>query len=239
MPRNPNVPNPEFGGLHTPVDEWGFTTEMLRALQTASLLHAAQHRKGHVANWCGEQRSVPYVAHLLAVCSIVLDYGGTEQEAIGALLHDAVEDIQPTELSREAVATFGQDVLDIVEGCTDGVPGDDGKKPDWSVRKSSYLRHLEGATASVLLVSAADKLHNARSTVADLRRLGPVALDKYNATAEQTLWYYMELVKAFTMNKHHHPGLVAELRAVVAEMWSLARLVGPVTPVPEGKRHRE
>src|SRR4051812_4948627 len=145
----------------TTKDRWRPTERLIEALAVATRLHADQVRKS---------TTIPYVSHLYGACSIALDYGANEDEAIAALLHDAIEDADDTQAARDAVAAFAPRVVHIVEACTDGTPGPDGKKPRWEQRKESYLEHLATADAGVLLVSASDKLHNARSILADLRR---------------------------------------------------------------------
>ena len=126
------------------------------ALVFASRLHAGQLRKG---------TPVPYVAHLLAVTATVLEHGGDEDEAIAALLHDAVEDQGGAATRAKIRRRFGENVAAIVDGCTDA---DTIPKPPWQQRKEAYLAHLVGETSpSVRLVSSADKLHNVRSIIAD------------------------------------------------------------------------
>ena len=131
------------------------------ALSYAATLHARQQRKVS-----GE----PYLAHLLAVAAIVMDYGGNEDQAIAALLHDAVEDQGGATTFEEIGRRFGRAVAEIVEGCTDAtaVP-----KPPWRPRKEAFLARLRNAAAPVRLVTAADKLHNARSILREYRRGGP------------------------------------------------------------------
>jgi (p)ppGpp synthase/HD superfamily hydrolase len=178
------------------------------ALVYASRLHAEQRRKG---------TDIPYVAHLLAVAAIVLEDGGNEDEAIAALLHDAVED-QGGDVTRQEIRRrFGDKVVEIVNGCTDAevVP-----KPPWLERKKRYLEHLKGAAPEVLRVSAADKLHNARAVLADLRRHGHAVWGRFNGGREGTLWYYRRLVQAY---REAGPGfLVEELDRVVSELERLA-----------------
>ena len=185
-------------------------SRLIEALGVAARLHARQLRKG---------TDIPYLSHLLGTCSIALEYGTDEDEAIAALLHDAIEDVQPTEEARAAVAEFGERVLHIVEGCTDS---DSHPKPPWQARKQAYVAHVREADASVLLVSAADKLHNARSVVADLRRYGPSTWERFNGGRDGSLWYYRALVDAFCANPVHRPDLVEELDRVVREMEALA-----------------
>lgn len=185
-------------------------SRLIEALGVAARLHARQLRKG---------TDIPYLSHLLGTCSIALEYGADEDEAIAALLHDAIEDVQPTEEARAAVAEFGERVLHIVEGCTDS---DSHPKPPWQARKQAHVAHVREADASVLLVSAADKLHNARSVVADLRRYGPSTWERFNGGRDGSLWYYRALVDAFCANPVHRPDLVEELDRVVREMEALA-----------------
>jgi GTP pyrophosphokinase len=189
----------------TPLDIDRFS----RALETATRLHGTQRRKAS---------GVPYLAHLLATCSIVLDYGGDEDQAIAALLHDAIEDVEPTEVAREAVASFGPRVLAIVEGCSDA---ETHPKPPWRERKERYIEHLAQADASVLLVSTADKLHNGRSLLADLRREGSQLWRAFKAGRDETLWYYRAVTDATRANPHHPPALVDELERVVEGLTAL------------------
>lgn len=125
------------------------------ALQLAWRLHDGQLRKG---------TSIPYVSHLLAVSSLALEHGASEDEAIAALLHDAVEDAGGRPTLEMIRARFGAAVADIVEGCTDSY---EEPKPEWRPRKEAYLAHVAQASRSVRLVSASDKLHNARSILSD------------------------------------------------------------------------
>jgi (p)ppGpp synthase/HD superfamily hydrolase len=183
-------------------------------------LHRDQVRKG--------KPNVPYVSHLLAVAALVLEAGGSETEAIAALLHDAAED-QDVPLA-DIAARFGERVAAIVDGCTDTLvlPGDDLEAPDpgravvprgrgdWRARKTAYLDHLahEG-DESVLLVSAADKLHDARAMVADLRA-GPPAWAQFNASPHDQLWYYGGLYEALAGRIPEY--LDRELMCAVDEM---------------------
>jgi len=141
-----------------------YSERFVEALQAAARMHRAQDRKG---------TTVPYVSHLLGTCAIALEYGASEDQAIAALLHDAIEDVEPTEDARATVATFGAEVLRIVEACTDA---DTHPKPPWRARKEAYIARLATEDGAVLLVSASDKLHNARAIVGDLHRHGPCAV---------------------------------------------------------------
>lgn len=188
----------------------GATCRFIDALQVAALMHAAQVR---------ESTTIPYVTHLLGTCSIALDFGANEDEAIAALFHDAIEDVTPTREARHAVGRFGAEVARVVEACTDA---DSHPKPPWRARKERYLHHLADADRSVLLVCASDKLHNARAIVADLRTIGPELWERFSATREETVWYYRSLVIAFRANPALEPALIAELDRVVTEMERLA-----------------
>jgi len=190
---------------------WAYTGRLLGALGVAAQLHATQLRKG---------TTVPYLSHLIGACSIAMEFGANEDEAIAALLHDTIEDVQPVEAARAAVAAFGENVLRIVEACTDA---DTHPKPPWRERKQAYVAHLALVDRSVLLVSASDKLHNARAIVADVRRHGAAVWDRFSAPMDETLWYYRSLVSAFAANPGHEPALVAELDRTVTDMEQLAR----------------
>ena len=171
------------------------------ALAYACDVHEGQLRKG---------TGVPYVSHPIAVCSLVLEDGGSEDEAVAALLHDAVEDGGGQERLADIRSRFGESVADIVWGCsdTDQVP-----KPPWRERKRRYIEHVRKASASVRRVSCADKLHNAWATLRDYRVHGEELWKRFNASGDDTLWYYRELIEAF-----RQPGqtpLVDELARVV------------------------
>ncbi|MGH2543607.1 MAG: HD domain-containing protein [Ardenticatenaceae bacterium] len=154
------------------------TARFEEALAFAHRLHAGQQRKGE---------DIPYIAHLLAVTSIVLEHGGDEEEAIAALLHDAIED-QGGAATREAIrARFGERVAAIVGGCSDT---DVTPKPPWRQRKEAHLATLKNASPSVRLVSAADKLHNVRSLIMNYRLQGEALWQRFNGGKSGTLWYY-------------------------------------------------
>jgi (p)ppGpp synthase/HD superfamily hydrolase len=191
-------------------DEPLYSERLIDALGVAARLHAGQRRKA---------TDIPYLSHLLGTCSIAMDYGAGEDEAIAALLHDAIEDVQPTAGARAAVAAFGPEVLRIVEGCTDS---DTHPKPPWQERKAAYIEHVADLDAPILLVSAADKLHNSRSIVSDLRRSGAETWNRFKGGREGSLWYYRALVDAFRANPAHPPELVDEMDRTVTEMESLA-----------------
>ncbi len=178
------------------------------ALTYAARLHRDQTRKG---------TSTPYVTHLLAVAAIVGENGGTEDEAVAALLHDAPEDRGGKERLEEIRTRFGGAVAEIVDGCTDTY---EDPKPAWRPRKEAYVAHVATAPASVRLVSAADKLHNARSILADLHALGDELWSRFTGGKEGTLWYYRALTEAYA-RAGQNP-IVEELDRVVREIEALA-----------------
>ena len=188
-----------------------FTDRFATALLYALRLHGKQTRKGS---------KIPYVSHLLAVGAIVLEDGGSEDEAIAALLHDAIEDAGGDPIRQAIRHKFGDKVAAIVEGCTDT---DQSPKPPWLERKKQYLEHLHGASAEVRRVSAADKLHNARSVLADFRRHGNDVWARFSGGREGTLWYYRRLVQIY--NEAGPSFLVEELNRVVSELERLAGVV--------------
>jgi GTP pyrophosphokinase len=178
------------------------------ALVFATRLHRLQVRKGS---------GVPYISHLLAVCELTLEYGGDEDEAIAALLHDAIEDQGGAVARAEILLKFGTRVTEIVDGCTDT---DQSPKPAWRARKEEYIRHIESASPSVRLVSACDKLHNARSLVMDYRIHGSDLWGRFTGGREGTLWYYRAMVNA--LRDGGSDPVVEELDRAVTELESLA-----------------
>ncbi len=183
-----------------------YTEKFEDALLYAARLHRDQTRKG---------TGVPYVTHLLAVAAIVGESGGTEDEVIAALLHDAPEDAGGEARLEEIRARFGGPVAEVVAGCSDTY---ETPKPPWRERKEAYIAHLADAPPSVRLVSAADKLHNARSVLADYRTLGEDLWGRFNGGREGTLWYYRAVADALAGD-----GPVAdELGRAVAELEALA-----------------
>jgi len=173
------------------------------ALAFTARLHATQTRKG---------TDIPYIAHLLAVSSLVITHGGDEDEAIAGLLHDAVEDQggQPT-LNMIRVR-FGERVAAIIEGCTDT---DVQPKPPWRERKERYLHHLKTASPSVKLVAAADKLDNVRAIVADYRTHGAPLWNRFNASKEDQQWFYRGCVTSLEGGPQ---SLIRELDGVVQQL---------------------
>ena len=170
--------------------------------------HGSQTRK---------KTDVPYISHLMSVASLVLEAGGGEDEGVAALLHDVVEDCGGHPVLEEIRQRFGDRVANIVEGCTDAytIP-----KPPWKQRKLDYLEVLRRADEDVRLVSAADKLHNVRSILADYRREGDLVWDRFSGHREGTLWYYRAVLEVLRQGKANR--LVDELERVVTELETLA-----------------
>ncbi len=186
----------------------GYSHRFEDALVYAHRLHARQKRKG---------THIPYIGHLLAVTAIVIESGGAEDEAIAALLHDAVEDQGGAKTREEIRRRFGDKVASIVDGLTDT---DQTPKPPWRKRKEDYLAHLSHASPSVLRVSLADKLHNAQSILRDYRIEGEHVWKRFTGGKEGTLWYYRALANAF--RGRGVTALGQELDRVVTEIERLA-----------------
>jgi (p)ppGpp synthase/HD superfamily hydrolase len=159
----------------------------------------------------------PYIGHLLGVTSIVIEYGGDEEMAIAALLHDAVEDQGGLPRLREIRRKFGLRVARIVDGCTDSYTE---PKPPWRDRKLAYIQRVAEEPTDVRLVSAADKLSNARETLHELRVHGGSVFEKFEGKKDGTLWYYRSLVQVF--RETGTGPLIDELDRVVTELESLA-----------------
>jgi (p)ppGpp synthase/HD superfamily hydrolase len=183
------------------------------ALVWAAELHEDQKRKGG---------NIPYISHLLGVASIVLEHGGDEDQAIGALLHDALEDQAHKMSPREIRARFGDAVEAIVVACTDGDPEEqrDRDPVRWRRRKQKYIDEVPAKPAAALLVSMADKLYNARTILEDYREMGEALWPRFTTGKEGTLWYYRSLLTAFKPRAENR--LWHELDRTVAEIERLA-----------------
>ena len=180
-----------------------------RAFRYAAEKHFGQTRK---------QSAVPYISHLMAVASLVLEAGGDEDMAIAAFLHDVVEDCGGMPRLREVSKQFGARVAKMVEGCTDsfGEP-----KPEWVERKKDYLREVKHADVNTRLVSASDKLHNVRTILADYRQHGEAIWMRFTGKKEGTLWYYRALSDEYQRRSPNR--ITRELEIAVTE---LERAVG-------------
>lgn len=159
------------------------------AVEMARRAHGGVTRKG---------TDIPYLAHVLSVAALVFEFGGDEDQAIAGLLHDVAEDAGGEAALDEIAARFGTRVADIVRACSDAVPDNPEQKPPWGQRKMAYIRSVPGKSDDAVLVTACDKLHNARAIVSDQRRCGDALFERFNADAGRSgvLWYYSSLVDA-------------------------------------------
>jgi len=184
-----------------------FSTRFDAAVAYARTIHADQVRKG---------TRIAYLAHLLSVAALVIEHGAADEDlVIGALLHDAAEDHGGRPRLEDIGARFGDAVASVVEGCTDTF---EDPKPPWRPSKEAYIEHLSQAILRgepFVLVSLADKLHNARSILADVREFGPVMFERFTAGRDEQLWYYRSLVDAF---RSYPSRMAGELERVVAEI---------------------
>ena len=183
-------------------------TRFEEALVYAARIHAEQRRKGS---------DTPYVAHLLGVASLAIEAGADEDQAIAALLHDSVEDQGGADRLADIRSRFGDRVAAIVSDCTDSFVE---PKPEWRQRKEAYLDSLDRKPGCSLLVSLADKIHNAEAIVADVHAHGEPVWSRFTAGKEGTIWYYSQLAATFARNM---PGPGAErLQRVVRQMGELS-----------------
>lgn len=160
------------------------------ALQFCFEIHSHQRRKGG---------SVPYIAHLLSVSALVLEQGGSEDEAIASLLHDAVEDCGGRPMLERIRQRYGNSVAAIVEGCSDSFAETPDTKEDWRTRKERYLDHLRKADRSTLLVAACDKFHNLSNTVRDIRAEGVAAFARFRTGPADQIWYYTQCAETIEL----------------------------------------
>jgi (p)ppGpp synthase/HD superfamily hydrolase len=196
------------------VKETILTPRFAQALTYANHTHRAQRRKGSGA---------PYIGHLLGVADIVLNAGGDEDEAIAALLHDTAEDQGGRGRLDDIRARFGERVAGLVDALSDALPDEPGaRKPPWHARKAAYHENLRSSGASVRLVSAADKLNNARATLTDLRAHGPSVWQRFSATPAEQLWNYECLLEIYRGGDDPRIGPILEdLGRTIAELRTL------------------
>ena len=194
--------------------------KLQRAFAYAAKMHAGQARKG---------TAVPYLSHLMAVASLVLEAGGDEEMAIAALLHDVVEDCGGMPRLREIRKQFGARVARIVEGCTDCFVE---PKPDWIERKRGYLAEVKHADDETRLVSASDKLHNVRTILADYRKDGNQIWVRFNGKKEGTLWYYRALSDEYARKPNR---ITRELALAVRDLESLCGVGSASAKMPVGR----
>lgn len=179
--------------------------QFIKALTLANDLHKDQFRKG---------TNIPYISHLMAVASLVIENGGTEEEAIAALLHDAVEDCGGPPILEKIRQQFGESVAHIVDGCSEPVTE---PEPPWKERKLAYIAHVKQANPSVRLVSCADKLHNVCSVLFDYRQQGEKLWDRFNAGKKESIWFYRTLAKELRANGERRP-ILDELDQAVSDL---------------------
>lgn len=183
------------------------------ALVYTCTIHDGQIRK---------KTGMPRVAHLISVAGLVLEHGGTEDEGIGALLHDAVEDAGGWPRLDDIQLRFGDAVTALVRGCTES---DITPRPPWRERKQAYVQHLMHGSDSIQFIAAADKLHNARALRRGLAADGDRIWEKYKGGRAGTIWYYRALIEVL---RRRAPGqLISELTRVVDEIEELARHHAP------------
>lgn len=181
------------------------------ALVFAAALHRDQLRKG---------TKIPYITHLLATAALTGEADGTEDEVIAALLHDSIEDQGGKSVEETIARLFGPVVARLVRECSDT---DVTPKPPWKERKVAYLAHLETASDGACKISCADKIHNAKSTLRDLRNVGLESLKRFNAPEpkkENILWYYESLLDVF-QRRGVHARLTADLSETLGEIRKL------------------
>jgi (p)ppGpp synthase/HD superfamily hydrolase len=180
------------------------------AVDYARMLHI-ERRKG---------TDIPYMAHLLGVAALVMGEAGhervTEDMVIAAILHDAAEDHGGQLRLDDIEHNFGPDVASMVEALSDSLTADASKKAPWRERKEEYLRRLKKETADVLLISAADKLYNARAILDDYRKIGPEVWARFKRGRKHQIWYFRELLKVFKASGKNR--IVAELERVTDKL---------------------
>jgi len=192
-----------------------------KALSYATRIHGGQLRK---------KTRIPYIAHILGVAAIAMEYGANETEGIAALLHDAVEDCGGAKRLHDIERKFGKQVAKIVKGCTDT---DRTPKPPWLERKKAYVSHVRRAPMSTKLVSASDKLHNVRAILMDYRKEGERIWARFNSGKQGALWYYRALVNAFSGKRIR--SLVQELDRTLRQLELLSNNGAQVKQPPAPK----
>jgi (p)ppGpp synthase/HD superfamily hydrolase len=166
--------------------------------------------------------AIPYLAHLLGVASLVMGEAGhaafpvTEDMVIAALLHDAAEDHGGLLRLKDIEHNFGSNVARMVEGLSDSLAEDPGKKQSWQQRKEQYIDRLREEPAAVQLISAADKLYNARAILEDYRQIGPEVWKRFKRGRREQIWYFDELLAVFKSSGTNR--IVEELEHVVNEL---------------------
>ena len=182
-----------------------------KALDYAYKLHINQNRKGS---------NIPYFTHLVSVSNNVIENGGTTDEAIAGLLHDAVEDQGGEKTSKEIRKLFGSKVAKIVNECSDSVVT---PKPPWNVRKKKYISDINKKSQSSIFVSLCDKLHNGTCIINDHKRLGKKLWKRFTASPKEVAWYYESLYKEFSKHLKGHKLIKENYSSVVKEIKKIAK----------------
>ena len=182
-----------------------------KALDFAYKIHFDQNRK---------KTNIPYFTHLVSVSNHVIESDGTTDEAIGGLLHDAVEDQGGLKTLKKIRKLFGNKVAQIVNECSDTlvVP-----KPPWLTRKKKYLSDIKKKSQSAMFVSLCDKLHNGTSIVNDYKRKGKEVWTRFTAKPKQVAWYYEGLYKEFSKHLKGHKVLKDNYLGVVKEIKRISK----------------
>lgn len=165
------------------------TDRFFKAVAYASEAHKEQVRKS---------TDIAYISHPFGVASLVIEAGGDEDQAIAGLLHDVAEDCGGEPKLAEIAQFFGDRVAHIVRGCSDSLVVEEEKKAPWKERKEAHIEHLRSSNADVLLVTAADKTHNARAISTDIQSIGNKVWDRFNSDQEQILWYYKSVYQVLS-----------------------------------------
>ncbi|MDD2858987.1 MAG: HD domain-containing protein [Candidatus Nanopelagicales bacterium] len=189
------------------------TDRYAQAVQYASTIHADHTRKG---------TGIAYMSHWLGVSSLVIEAGGNEDQAIAGLLHDAVEDAGGLPRAADIAERFGKTVVEIVLACSDSTDEQVKAVQDWKERKQAYLDRIEDEPMEALVVTIADKVHNARAVVTDLQQHGPEVLGKFNGSPHDILWYYHACLN-IAKDREVTPTLVLPLETAVSEISSYLR----------------
>jgi (p)ppGpp synthase/HD superfamily hydrolase len=191
------------------------TDRYTHALQYAIQIHMSDTRKG---------TQIPYMSHLVQVAGLVLEFGGPEEEAIGALLHDTAEDAGGEAALADIREVFGPDVERIVRENSDSITDSKADKAPWRERKEGYIAAISHKSESALLVSVCDKIHNVRSPITDTQNFGPSHWNRFNASREDSVWYYQSLVKAFLKRVPDFPRLTPAVRELENAVGTLTDL---------------
>lgn len=200
-------------------DEAKYGDKYYEALLYAAKLHKDQHRKSN---------KIPYISHLLSVSSIVWENGGTEDMAIGGLLHDAVEDQGGLKILEDIKSKFGESVSNIVLDCSDSISEDPNKKLPWRERKEAHIKHLYEVNLNSLLVAIADKTHNGSMIVNDFYLNKTIGYDdvftRFNAPAEDILWYYKETLEVAKRRIPYEPATI-RFNDIVSKLSSIVEVL--------------